>query len=278
MKIGKHARAALGWTALALAAAMAGAGCTRHVSRDVSPEGTAGEVVFPARERIVLEEGTFPNRESLRQIGPGATKDQLYHLIGRPHFREGFAAREWDYLFHFREGDRIVTCQYKVIFDRQYRGRSFHWSPAECAGLLQGGDEAAGGQSAAGAAKRFEVSTDALFAFDRSDVADILPHGREEIARIAAQIRGGTGQYRTRVIGHTDGIGDAAYNLALSQRRAETVRRLLIDDGVPAERITAEGRGEAEPLKRCDPSLPRAALIDCLQPNRRVVIATDGVR
>ena len=54
-----------------------------------------------------------PNIESLRAVGPGVTKDQLYYLLGRPHFREGYAGvREWDYLFHFRVDGKVVTCQY----------------------------------------------------------------------------------------------------------------------------------------------------------------------
>jgi outer membrane protein assembly factor BamE (lipoprotein component of BamABCDE complex) len=111
--------------------------CTRHVSRSIGPDAQAEEVVFPSTDKMVLKEGTFPNADNLRQIGQGVTKDQMYDLIGRPHFREGFAAREWDYLFHFREGDKIVSCQYKVIFDEDYHGRTFHWLPARCGDRLK---------------------------------------------------------------------------------------------------------------------------------------------
>ncbi len=50
------------------------------------------------------------------------------------------------------------------------------------------------------------------------------------------------------VAGHTDADGDADYNQGLSQRRAETVRGYLIGKGVDADRITARGYGEAEPI------------------------------
>ena len=80
----------------ALIAAVTLSACTRHVSRGIGPDARADEVVFPSVDRIVLKEGTFPNVDNLGQIGSGVTKDQLYHLIGRPHFREGYAAREWD--------------------------------------------------------------------------------------------------------------------------------------------------------------------------------------
>ncbi|MCB9561797.1 MAG: OmpA family protein [Kofleriaceae bacterium] len=48
--------------------------------------------------------------------------------------------------------------------------------------------------------------------------------------------------------GHTDERGSAAYNLALSQRRADAVRQFLIDDGVDGDRLEAQGYGETRPL------------------------------
>ena len=75
--------------------------------------------------------GTFPDLGSLKQIRQGDTKDQLYYLIGRPHYDEGFRVSEWNYLFHFNtpgQGtDNITTCQYKVKFDKHRRAQSFHW-------------------------------------------------------------------------------------------------------------------------------------------------------
>lgn len=50
------------------------------------------------------------------------------------------------------------------------------------------------------------------------------------------------------VIGHTDRVGPDEYNDALSLKRAAMVARGLIAAGVPAERISVEGRGEREPL------------------------------
>lgn len=259
--------------ALCAAAAMvtAFAGCTHHVSRDITPQGQAGEVLFPALDRIVLKEGTFPTKEALRQIGPGVTRDQLYDLIGRPHFREGFKAREWDYLFHFREGDEVVTCQYKVIFDDGYRGQSFHWLPAACADRLKDGPVVVAEP------KRFDISADALFAFGRSSLEDMLPGGRDELLKVANELKSSNASI-VQVIGHTDFIGSDADNIQLSRRRAETVRDFLVRSGVPADGLSAHGAGEAEPVKQCDEDLPRDALVACLQPNRRVEVAVKGFK
>jgi outer membrane protein OmpA-like peptidoglycan-associated protein len=50
------------------------------------------------------------------------------------------------------------------------------------------------------------------------------------------------------VIGHTDTVGSPKYNMELSERRAETVRSELIRQGVHADKISASGRGESDPM------------------------------
>jgi outer membrane protein OmpA-like peptidoglycan-associated protein len=48
--------------------------------------------------------------------------------------------------------------------------------------------------------------------------------------------------------GHTDGQGDPQKNLELSQRRAESVRRWLIENGVDGARLDARGFGDTRPI------------------------------
>ncbi|MDH4069621.1 MAG: OmpA family protein, partial [Ignavibacteria bacterium] len=50
------------------------------------------------------------------------------------------------------------------------------------------------------------------------------------------------------VIGYTDGAGDPGENLRLSLARAEAVKRWLLAKGMPKHRITAAGRGSANPI------------------------------
>lgn len=236
-----------------------------------------GAVSFPDRDRIVLKEGTFPNVANLRSVGPGVTKDQLYDLLGRPHFSEGFAPKAWNYLFHFRMPEGVVTCQYQVQFDDEKRGQSFHWAPASCADMLNP-PAAPVAPAAVDGVARFSLSADALFAFGRSGVADIKPDGNAELKRIAAEISAAKDSQVT-VVGHTDRIGSDASNQRLSQARADTVRGVLVSHGVAAGSIRAEGRGEAEPVTRdCADSLAHRALVACLAPDRRVEIAVSGSR
>jgi len=50
------------------------------------------------------------------------------------------------------------------------------------------------------------------------------------------------------VAGHTDSRGSDKYNMKLSQRRAEAVRNYLISKGIAADRLTAKGYGESQPV------------------------------
>jgi outer membrane protein OmpA-like peptidoglycan-associated protein len=74
-----------------------------------------------------------------------------------------------------------------------------------------------------------------------------------------------------RVEGYTDDRGADAANLALSQRRAESVLRALVAAGADAGRLSAVGRGEADPLAGNDSAAGRAR-------NRRVEILVVGAQ
>ena len=67
------------------------------------------------------------------------------------------------------------------------------------------------------------------------------------------------------VIGHTDTVGALEFNDQLSRARAERMREMLIQLGLPAERIQAAGRGKREPLVPTDDNVSEPR-------NRRVEI------
>jgi len=69
---------------------------------------------------------------------------------------------------------------------------------------------------------------------------------------------------KVQVEGHTDDRGNDAYNMDLSQRRADSVRRYLIGRGVPADQLVAVGFGETQPIAPNTTTAGRAQ-------NRRVV-------
>ena len=55
-------------------------------------------------------------------------------------------------------------------------------------------------------------------------------------------------QLRIEIQAHTDNTGDAAYNLSLSEKRANSVRAYLIAKGVAANRMEVKGYGETQPI------------------------------
>jgi len=67
---------------------------------------------------------------------------------------------------------------------------------------------------------------------------------------IAATMQGNPSIQLIEIQGHTDERGDDAYNLDLSDRRAKSVMKYLVDKGVDAKRLTAQGYGETQPLDR----------------------------
>ncbi len=83
-----------------------------------------------------------------------------------------------------------------------------------------------------------------FFDFDRSN---LTPEGREVVSQVATRaMQPGAGVQQIQVSGHTDRAGSNQYNVGLSQRRAETVRRGLIERGVPANEIVTRWFGETQ--------------------------------
>jgi OOP family OmpA-OmpF porin len=78
------------------------------------------------------------------------------------------------------------------------------------------------------------------------------------------------------VNGHADRLGSAQYNQRLSEKRAEAVRAYLISKGVDASKVETLGFGKTLPVKACPDQKDRKGLIECLTPNRRVVVEVQG--
>ena len=241
----------------AIVSALVLAGC--GTPSKVDKQGYTDEPVFPKVEDVNFATGSFPNLDNLRSIRAGMTRDQLYNLLGRPHFSEGFKVREWDYLFHFDTAQGTQTCQYKILFDKQRIAQNFHWQPAECADILN---------PAPAQPKTFSLSGDVSFAFGS---AVLSAAGTNEVARIARSLDSARDVEHITVSGHTDRIGSAQANQHLSEQRAAAVRQALIGHGLPAARIQAQGYGASKPVVQCDQTV-RSELIACLAPNRRVDI------
>lgn len=93
------------------------------------------------------------------------------------------------------------------------------------------------------------LHSDVMFEFDRSDLTgDAEDVVRRASTTLAANVD--PDEPTITVVGHTDGIGDAAYNDNLSVERAESVRDLLAEELGTDYELEVEGRGMNEPIAR----------------------------
>lgn len=117
--------------------------------------------------------------------------------------------------------------------------------------------------------EKVTLSASELFAFDKAQLKADQP----KLDQIAA-VLGRNGHAENVVVtGYTDRLGSTKYNLSLSKKRAEAVKSYLVTKGIAAERIETIGKGKANPVVACTGVKKRAALIECLAPNRRVEVA-----
>jgi outer membrane protein OmpA-like peptidoglycan-associated protein len=105
-----------------------------------------------------------------------------------------------------------------------------------------------------------------LFDFDSDKLRAESRRNLDSLAKSLASF----GDSKLLLVGHTDSVGTASYNLNLSQQRAAAVADYLVERGVPAVRLATSGRGETDPVAPNDTDANR-------QLNRRVeVVVTAG--
>jgi outer membrane protein OmpA-like peptidoglycan-associated protein len=96
----------------------------------------------------------------------------------------------------------------------------------------------------------------------------LKPGAREKLAKISGIVLAHPG-LSLQIEGHTDSVGGDDFNQQLSERRADTVRDFLAEQGVPASSITAHGFGKTQPVASNDTPEGR-------QRNRRVELVVNG--
>jgi outer membrane protein OmpA-like peptidoglycan-associated protein len=96
----------------------------------------------------------------------------------------------------------------------------------------------------------------------------LKPGAREKLAKISGILLAHPG-LNLQIEGHTDSVGTDEYNQSLSERRADSVRDFLAQQGVPASTIAARGFGKTQPVASNDTAEGR-------QRNRRVELVVNG--
>ena len=101
-----------------------------------------------------------------------------------------------------------------------------------------------------------------LFGFDSAEISEPAQMNLNNLAQSLEEYPG----TELVIVGHTDAVGDEAYNQELSEERAGSAAAYLAQQGVPADRITTFGKGETEPVASNDTEFGQ-------QQNRRVEMA-----
>ena len=202
----------------------------------------------------------------------------------------GFAAVAQERVYVIDQRDVVAKSGFGLCW------RTGYWTPAGAAADKAGcecdkdllpkatceGKAAAPGGAAPAVAgpkptgEKITVAADALFDFNK---AVLRPEGKaklDELVSKAAAIK----LEVILAVGHTDRIGGNAYNQKLSEKRAAAVKEYLVAKGIEANRVYTEGKGETQPVTgdTCKGNAKTKALIDCLQPDRRVDIEVIGTK
>lgn len=79
------------------------------------------------------------------------------------------------------------------------------------------------------------------------DSATLTPAAEDRLDNVVNALQA-AGDIEVRIEGHTDSIGSADYNEDLSQRRADSVKAYLVDNGISGNRMVTRGFGESQPV------------------------------
>ncbi|QHI37550.1 Outer membrane porin F [Kordia antarctica] len=100
----------------------------------------------------------------------------------------------------------------------------------------------------------------------KSSTDELAGDYSKEIIAISSIIKKAPDNLFFEISGHTDSVGSEELNVALSQKRADKIKELLVKEGCKSSRLVAKGYGETKPLASNRTSKGRKA-------NRRVEIA-----
>lgn len=125
--------------------------------------------------------------------------------------------------------------------------RDANWTPAtaakDCDGWLAP-KKAAPAMKSGVTQSKITLQADTLYDFDK---ATLKAEGKATLDKIARDL----GKIKLEVIiavGNTDSVGSDAYNMALGQRRAASVKAYLVSKGVDGSRIYTESKGKSNPV------------------------------
>jgi OOP family OmpA-OmpF porin len=179
-------------------------------------------------------------------------------------YRNAFVKAGWEIVQEsqgLNQGDAVVIAHY-------VRGGRDIWASLHFSGELAITVADLSGDLAASLAKNCHLPLYGItFEFNK---ATLRPESESTLQRVVGALQG-RAALNVEVQGHTDNVGDDAYNMQLSQARADAVRTWLASHGIAPARMTARGYGRNQPVADNATDGGRAK-------NRRVELAAAGCK
>jgi OOP family OmpA-OmpF porin len=247
----RHRAALAGMLVISSAALLAACAGPSSASLDEARRAVAAaradqEVVTQAPQELAQAEQALDQAESA--FRGGADQDEVDHLAYLAEQRAGTAQALADERVALAEVDRLGKERDDLLVES--RDRQIRVLETELAELRADRTERG---------LVVTLSDEILFEVDQ---AELKPGGMQQLARVAEFLVENPDR-NVLIEGHTDSTAPDAYNLALSQRRANAVEDFLITQGVDPTRMSAAGYGEQLPIASNDTAAGRQA-------NRRV--------
>ena len=247
----RHRAALAGVLVISSAALLAACAGPSSASLDEARRAVAAaradqEVVALAPEQLAEAEQALDQAESA--FRGRADQDEVDHLAYVAEQRAGTAQALADERVALAEIDRLGEERDDLLVES--RDRQIRVLETELAELQADRTE-----------RGLVVTLSDEILFD-VDQAELKPGGMQQLARVAEFLVENPDR-NVLIEGHTDSTAPDAYNLALSQRRANAVEDFLITQGVDPTRMSSDGYGEQLPIASNDTAAGRQA-------NRRV--------